>query len=121
MDGKVLLKETKKNLRVVLEDAIKLGVVGELVDGPIIAGAINIVDHYGDKVIPDEYDPIINSACEKIIAKDYDGATVNLATIMNKLIDIPVLDEATEEVVFINGLRFLVSILQNYIQKKKNN
>ena len=118
-DGKVFTDSTKDLIVKVVDDAIKLGVIGELIDGIMLRGIVNVVDHYGDKFIPDDYDPEINEICELGLNGEYDEAAGKAGSLMNKLIDLPVMDEGTEEFVFVNGLKFLVSLLQNWIEKQK--
>lgn len=119
MDGKVFTSDTKQLLKGIIDDAVKLGVVGEILDGPMIGASLSLIDHFGDKVIPDEYDTPINSVATKIINKDYEGAKTEIATLVNKLVDIPMVDEVTEEAIFQTGFSFILKILLNYINKKQ--
>ena len=118
-DGKVFTDKTKDLIVKVIDDAIKLGPVLELIDGVMIRGAVNIVDYYGDKVIPDDYDLEINEICELGLNEQYDAAAGKAGSLMNKLIDIPGMDEGTEDFVFVNGMKFLVSLILNWLKKKK--
>lgn len=119
MNGKVFSNQTKDNLVKVIDKAVKLGVIGELLDGPMIRGTLNLIDHYGDKVVPDEYDEPINEIAQAIINEEYELAEELAGSLLNKLIDLPVLDENTEEAVFTNGIKFLVTLIINLINKKK--
>ena len=119
-DGKVFTDSTKDGLVKIVDDAIKLGVVGELLDNLAIRGAVNVIDFYGDKIIPDDYDPFINEVIQLILEEKYALAAEKAGSLMNKLIDLPVMDETTEEFVFVQGMKFLVSMLMNYIEKQKS-
>jgi len=122
MDGKVFTAQTSDLIVKVADEGIKLGFFADKVlniDGMMVKMALRLIDHFGDKVIPDEYDPVINSICTKILNKDYDAARIELATLANKKIDIPILDEATEEMVFQSGFVFIMNLISNFLAKVK--
>lgn len=118
-DGKVFTKETKQNLRQVLDDVVALKGWKELLSDIGLWGVVEAVDYFGDKIVPDQYDESLNNITALILAKDYDAAGVALGDLLNVVIDIPVLDETQEEFVFKQGLQFIISILKNYIAKKQ--
>lgn len=118
-DGKFFTQETKDLLKKAGDDALKLPFWAEPFDGPAFGIIINIVDKNADKVVPDEYDAGINSAIQNAFAGNFEVAEAEAATILNKVIDLPYLEEDTEYMVFVNGLGFLVSIIKQWIEKKK--
>lgn len=122
MDGKVFTEQTSDLIVKVADEGIKMGFFADKVlnlDGMMVKSALRLIDHFGDKVIPDDYDPVINSVCTKILNKDYDGARAELATLANKKIDIPILDEASEEMVFQSGFTFIMNLISNFLKKAK--
>jgi hypothetical protein len=118
-DGKFFTKETKDLIVNVVDDAVKLGVIGELVDGLAARGLVNIVDHYGDKYVPDEYDATINEVATLALNGEYELAGGKAGELINDLVDIPMLDDSIEKLVFVDGLKFVVRLLQDYIEKKR--
>ena len=119
MDGKLFTKETKSLLKKVLDDAIPQHGIKELLSDIGIFGAVELIDYYGDKFVPDEYDPPLNSILTKALDGDYEGAKSEAASLLNKVIDLPYLDETSEEAVFQTGMSFLLKIITNWIDKKK--
>lgn len=119
MDGKVFSSETKKKAREVLDEVIKLKGFKELLSDIGLFGVVEAVDYFGDKVIPDEFDTALNDAVSLAIEKDYEGAMEALADLLDSVIDIPVLDDAQEEFVFQQGMKFLIAIIKNWIVKQQ--
>ena len=118
-DGKVFTDGTKKSILDVVEKAIEVGPVLELVDVLVAKGILDVLDHVGDKFIPDNLDEDLNLVAELCLQEEWELAGASTGSLLNKLIDIPVLEEASEELVFTNGFKFLVSLIKNYIEKKK--
>lgn len=86
---------------------------------PVTRIAVNFLDSKGSKVIPDEVDPMINNAITAGINGDFDKASESAATALNIVIDIPLLDEDHEQEMFVGGIRFLIQVVQAWIDKKK--
>ena len=118
-DGKFFKDETKDLIVKVGDKWIKLNPLGEIVDGPAIRILVNAVDKLGDKYIPDQYDTAINDAVTKVLEGDYDGASDDIATLENLLIDIPFTDEDTEAQIFKAANDFLLALLKDFIAKQK--
>jgi len=119
MDGKVLTDETKDLIVKVGDDVIKLPFWAEPFDGPALKWLITYVDKQGDKIIPDDIDPLINSAIKAGLEGDWDVAEVQIATALNKLVDIPLLDEDAEQSLLVNATKVIVDVIRMWIQKSK--
>ena len=119
MDGRVLTDETKDLIVKVGDQAIKLPFWAEPFDGPVLNWLVNYVDKKGDKVIPDDIDPLINSAIKAGLGGDWDVAEVQIATAFNKLVDIPLLDEDAEQSLLKNATKVIVDVIKMWIEKSK--
>jgi len=119
MDGKVFTKETKDLIVKVGDDIIKLPFYAEPLDGPALRILINFIDTKADKFIPDNIDPIINSAITLALNGELDGASIEIGTAINLVVDIPLLDEDHEQKLFVDGTSFILSLINNWIQNKK--
>ena len=78
-----------------------------------------MVNKYGDKYIPDKFDPQIN----KIAVLCGQGEWTEAAAIVGKIadgeIDLPG-DKNLKTKMLINGTMFLASLIENWIDKKRN-
>jgi hypothetical protein len=128
MDGKFFNQETKDLIVKVGEDLIvgseisKNAVIAtgiEILDGPAIRLFVNYIDRLADQKIPDEFDATINETIKMAIAGDYEEATEAVGTLLDSIVDIPVLDDQLEKLLFVDGLKFIVRLIQNWIEKKK--
>ena len=118
MDGKCFSDETKDLIVKVGDEAIKAGVIGELVDGLGVRGLINIVDHYADKVIPDEFDSSINQVATLALNGDYVESIEVAEDVLTDLADLKI-ENPTVEIIVKSGISLLVGLLKDYIEKKK--
>lgn len=119
MDGKVLTKETKNLIVKVADDLAKLPFYIEPFDGHAFRVIVNFVDSKADKYVPDEIDPLINRSVKNAIAGNYEAASEEIGTAINKVFDIPLLDEDSEQKMFVEGVLFLLRMIDNWIERKK--
>jgi len=119
MDGKFLSSETKNLLAQMGDDLVKLPIWVEPFDKMGFSAVINLVDKQADKYIPDNLDKPINEAITEAFNGNYDGASSKIGTALNVVIDIPLLNEDSEQVLFVSGVTFLVSLIKTWIEKKK--
>ena len=117
-DGKVWTKQTKKFLSDVLCEEIEFKGFLKLIKRQIVNTALNLVDKYGDKYIPDRFDPQIN----EIAVLCGNGEWLKAAEITGKVADgeinIPG-DKGTKTKMIVNGFMFIASIVLHWIEKKK--
>lgn len=117
-DGKVLTNETKQLLTKALDDAIKLPFYLEFADGYAIKIILNIVDKKADKFIPDVIDPMINTGIRLAFEGNKEQAAMELGTALNLLVNVPYLEEDTEQALCVDGFRFLLRVLLDWVKKK---
>ena len=85
-DGKIFSKETKELIVSVGDDMIKLPFYAEPFDGPALRVLINFIDTKADKFIPDAIDEYINSGISLALNNNFDEASVQIGTALNKII-----------------------------------
>lgn len=121
-DGKVWTKETVDILVGFTYERIKAKLPGWLkllgIVKPVLRIALNMLNKYADKVIPDEVDVYINSGILKIKDGDYKGASDDFATAENTLVDIPFLDEQNEQKAFANVNMAIIEFCKGLIRDK---
>ena len=115
----ILTSEQEKALAVKLDDAIKFKGLLEIVDGYFLKGIITIVD---DEFI-NKLDPDIISKL-RLLATSCIDEDVNLAgelvgDILNDLIDIPMLDETSEGLLFKGAINLIIGAVQKWIEDKE--
>ena len=120
MDGKFFTNETKNLLVKVGDELIKLPFWAEPFDSPAFRWFVNFLDAKADKFIPDTIDPLVNAAIIASFNGNYDLASEKIGTAINQIIDIPLLDENTEQTMFVDGTRFILRLVNNWITKKKD-
>lgn len=119
MNGKVLTKETKVQIVKVLDDAIKLPFYIEPFDAIALNTLLNLVDRYADKVVPDELDANLNAAIQLALGGEEEKAIEMVVSIANALVDIPLLDEDTEQEIGINAMKLIISFVKDWITKRR--
>ena len=120
MDGKVFQKETKKKIVKMIDDSIKLPFYAEPFDGPAAKALVNFIDTQGDKHIPDEFDTAIDNAANLALDGKYEEAAAAAGKIVDENLDIKYIPDDMEALLFVDGARFIVRFVQNWIEKKKN-
>ena len=120
MDGKVFQKETKGKLVKMIDDAIDLPFYAEPFDGPAAKALVNFIDTQGDKHIPDEFDAAIDNAANLALDGEYEAAAAAAGKIVDENLDIKYIPDDMEALLFVDGARFIVRFVQNWIEKKKN-
>lgn len=121
MDGKVFQEETKVAIVKMIDDAVKLPFWAEPFDGIAAKGLVNFIDKEGDKYIPDKFDPVINETVNLAIAGKYEDAAAKAGEALDAAIDIPYAPDEIEALLFVDGAKFIVRFIQNWIEKKKAN
>lgn len=117
-DGKFLTESTRELVVKVIDDAIKLPFYFEPFDDVAIKALLKFVDKYADKVIPDNLDEQLNEAIVLALDGNLDEAIFNLVSIGNELVDIPLLDEDTEQQVGVDAAKLIVSFVKDWATKK---
>lgn len=118
MDGKFLTEKTKDGIIEVLDELTKLGMF-ELIERPAYRIILNQIDIYADKIVPDEYDTLINETITLALSGEYELAAGKAGEIIDGLVNIEAVNDDIEKLVFVDGLKFIVRQIQLYIEKKK--
>lgn len=117
-DGKIFTKQTKKFLSDVLCEEIKFKGFIKLIKRQIVNTALNLADKYGDKYIPDRFDPKI----DEVAVLCGNGEWIEAAEVVGKVADgelnLPG-DKSTQTKMIVNGFMFGASIVLNWIENKK--
>ena len=121
-DGQVFTPETKELIVDAAFDGLKPKVPFWLRPflKPALKALLNFLDKQGDKIIPDKVDKLINLAIKLVIEGDYDGASYHAAEALNIVVDLPLIDEDTEHNMFRDAVRLIIRIIQDWIEKKRN-
>ena len=119
MDGKVFTKETKELIVNLADELVEAPIYIEPFDGVAFRILVNLIDKYGDKVIPDEFDEAINDSVLLALAGEYEAAAAVIGEAIDAVVDIPYIEDDIEALVFIDGAKFLVRIIQHWIESKK--
>ena len=118
-DGKVLTKETKALIVQAVDDALQLPWYAEPFDGKLAKILLDFLDKKADKVIPDEVDALINAAITEAFNGQYDLAAEKAGTAINIVVDIPLIDEDTENALIVDSIRVIIRFILNWIEKRK--
>jgi len=119
-DGKgILTNEQEKVVAVIVDDAIKAKGFLELIDGYLAKVLIVVVDDQLVDKLKVELKAKLALVAEKLIAKDWDGAQAEVAELLNALVDIPVLEEDAEGLIFLGSIQVLVGAILKWIASQK--
>jgi hypothetical protein len=120
MDEKgVLLRLQEKDLSVIVDDAIKAKGILELVDGYLARVLITVVDDQVVDKLKTALKEKLAVVVTKALAKDIEGAEVALVDLANSYVDIPVLDEDAEGLIFLGAVQMIDGAVRKWLEKLK--
>jgi len=111
--------EQEKKLAGLLDDAIKLKGVMELVDGLVFRQLLTLLDDQLINKLPEDIKVKLAQIAEAVIADDVETAETLATDLINSLIDVPVLDEESEGLLIGALVRLIVSSVLKWIEGKK--
>lgn len=118
-DKGVLTLEQEKKIAELLDNLLKLKGFLEMVDGYVFKAIITFVDDkYVDKLSVDIKTKLAE-LITAVLAEDVPLAEQLATELMNQLIDIPVLDEEAEGLIFKGVIELVVGVILNWINGKK--
>lgn len=120
MEKGVLTSVQEQKLAQVLDDLVKAKGLLELADGYVFKLLITFLDDkFADKLNVEIKEHLANLA-DALLVGNWDGAEEVATIIINKLIDIPLLDETSEGLLFKGIVEFIVGAVLKLIGSKKN-
>ena len=120
MEG-IFTAEQEKKLSQLLDDAIKLKGFPELVDGFLFKAIITFVDDSFVDRLNEEVKAQLQDLAEACLNEDIEIAETLVAELLNSLIDIPVLEEDSESLIFKGAVELIVAAVMKWIEAKKGN
>jgi hypothetical protein len=111
--------EQEKKLAGLLDDAIKLKGLLELVDGIVFRALITLMDDQLIDKLPEGVKTKLAQIAEAAIAEDVEAAETLATDLINSLIDVPLLDEESEGLLIGALVRLIVSSILKWIEGKK--
>ena len=120
MEQGILTNDQEKKLSELLDSAIKLSGILEMVDGYVFKAIITMFDNKVVDKLKEEVKVKLSALVQAILDKDIDLAETTATDLMNELINIPGLDEESEGLVFKGIIEMLVGILLKEVEKLKN-
>lgn len=115
----IILAEDEKALSVIIDDAIKAKGVLEFVDGYLARIAVGYLDNSLVDKLKAELKSKLQVTVKLAIAKDWENAEQSLSDLLNSYVDVPVLDEDSEGLIFLGLLQFIAGAIKAAIEKKK--
>jgi hypothetical protein len=119
MEQGILTSEQEKKIASLLDDLLKLKGFLELIDGYVFRAVITFVDNkYADKLSVDLKTKLA-ALVDACLAEDIELAEQLATDLINSLIDIPVLDEEAEGLIFKGIIELIVGAILDWINSKK--
>lgn len=119
MDKGILTVVQEKKLAQILDDAVKVSGVFELIDGYLFKILLTFLDDtYADK-LSIEIKTELGQLAEALMASDWDEAELVATNIINRLVNIPGLDEDSEGLLFKGIIEIVVGAVLKLIGQKK--
>ena len=112
--------EQEKKLAGLLDDAIKLKGLLELVDGIVFRALLTLLDDKLIDKLPEGVKAQLAQIAEAVIAEDVETAETLATDLINSLIDVPLLDEESEGLLIGALVRLIVSSVLKWIEGKKD-
>lgn len=120
-DKGILTSAQESKFAELLDNVVKVGGLLEFIDGYFFKAIIIFLDDkYADKLSV-EIKEMLSKLIDAVINEDVDGAEQIATDIINKLVDIPVLDEEAEGLLFKGVIEMLVGAVLKWVESKKGN
>ncbi len=101
MEKGILIEKLETTLGQMADNAIKLPGIWEALDGPAFIIVIKTVDNNLAEKIPEPFKSQIRDMLTEILdEKDYETACIMASNFLDTLIDIPGIDDPTEQMIF---------------------
>lgn len=116
----ILNDENRKFIAGVIDDAIDAKGVLELVDGIAARVILNVVDNFVDSkiTIPDEIKLDLNELVEAAKEKDIEAVEEIAASLLDRLIDVPGLDNEGEKILFEGAVKIIIGAIKTWLAKQ---
>lgn len=115
----IFTPEQEQKIAALLDDAVKLKGITELLDGYLFKAMITFVDDtYVDK-IKEDIKVKLSELANACLSDDVETAEKIAAELLNELVDIPGLDETSEGLLFAGAIKFIVGAILKWIEEKK--
>lgn len=118
MEG-IFTADQEKKIAELLDEAIKLKGILELIDGYVFKAIITFGDDALLDKLPENFKLKLSAIADAVLAEDVDNAEILVAEILNELVNIPVLDEDSEGLLFKAAVQFIVGAVIKWIEKKR--
>lgn len=115
----IFTSDEEKKLAGLLDDAIKLKGVLELVDGVVFKALLTLLDDQFINKLPEGLKEKLSAIAKAVMAEDVELAETLASDLINGLIDVPVLDEESEGLIIGALIRLIVSSVLKWIEGKK--
>lgn len=119
MENGIFTLEQEKKLAGLLDEAIKLKGILELVDGVVFRALLTLLDDQLINKLPEEIKVKLAEIAEAVIADDIEKAETLATDLINALVDAPLLDEESEGLLIGALVRLIVSAVIKWIEGKK--
>ncbi len=115
----ILTSAQESKFAELLDKVVKVGGLLEFIDGYIFKALITFLDDkYADKLAV-EIKEMLSKLIDAVLNEDVEGAEQIATDIINKLVDIPVLDEEAEGLLFNGVIEMLVGAVLKWVEGKK--
>lgn len=112
MEKGILTADLESKLAKMLDDVVKLSGILEAVDGTAFKLVISAIDNNVAEKIPEPYKTKIAEILSEVVAeKDYSEACMKAAAFVDELVDIPGLDDPTENMIFVGVFTVIAGLL----------
>ena len=111
--------EQEQKLAGMLDDAVKMKGLLEIVDGYLFKGIITIVDNEYIDRLNEEVKLQLQKLATACIDEDVDEAAAAVVELANSLIDIPMLDETSEGLIFKGAVDLILGAVMKWIESKE--
>jgi len=119
MEKGIFTTEQEKKLAVLLDDAIKLKGVLELIDGVVFKALITLLDDTAIDKLPEKIKSNLSELANAIMNNDVETSEQIATDLINELVNVPKLDEESEGLLIGALVRLIVSSVLKWIEGKK--
>lgn len=120
MEKGILTSEQEKQLAVIVDEALDLkNKLLELIDGFVFKALISTLDNKVLDKIREDIKSQLAELVDAILEEDLSLAEAICAQIINKLVDVPALEEADEELIFKGAIELIIGAVMKWIKSKK--
>ena len=115
----IFTKEQEAKLAQIIDQAIKLKGFPEKLDGFVFKLLLSFTDDTYADMIPEPLKNDLSALATALLEKDYKTAEILATNLVNNCVDIPMIDEEAEALIFESVIKLVAGAVKKWLNKEQ--